>query len=385
MSRDKTMIGAIAVCGVDFGWGSAGKISAILEEIRDRGDMRVVMIGTALGRPVLLNAQVDVWVEDWPTSDSELRQLMRDLDVVAALVILDPYAASKLESVGIPTLYIDSIPYVWTMADFLPTAVSIYCAQRSRFLPAAAEAALRRVSNVTWIDAIVTVPVRDAVVDRELAILNFGGMHSPTHVAGNPVYLSLVVMPVLKSLVSAGYRRVEVCGNLAMADLGHGPEALSLDLHVNPRSHEEFMALLGSAGVLLTSPGLTALLEASACGCPTVCLPPQNLSQIFNAQRFAKAVSEELVVSWPRGVVDSDRLDKVRGDGEGAALTFIDASLTAIDPESIHADLSRQVKDSLSAVELSIDWQGLIRESGNQGALEVADLLRDLAVLGPST
>src|SRR4051794_32111648 len=102
---------AVVVAGVEFGWGSAGKLDAILEELRRMGDVRVVVLGTRLGRPVLGAAPVEAWYEDWPLEDGELHQLLQKHGVTAGLVVLDPAAADRLESAGVPTVYVDSIPY----------------------------------------------------------------------------------------------------------------------------------------------------------------------------------------------------------------------------------------------------------------------------------
>lgn len=369
---------AIVVAGVDFGWGSAGKLDAILGELRRSGDVRVVVLGTRLGRPVLSATPVEVWYEEWPSGDDELRQMLEEHAIAAGLVVLDPQAADRLESANIPTVYVDSIPYLWTPADHLPTDVTVYCAQRLGPLPAPAREALLRVSNLTWIEAVVSQGKRRRS-STGLAVVNLGGLHSPTHAAGNPDYLALVVPAALRALQDAGFDRIEVCGNLRDGDLRRSSRATPL-VTTGPRSHGEFTDLLAAAEVVVTSPGLTTLLEAGTLGVPTVCLPPQNLSQIFNGDRFARTVGEECRIRWPVDVLDPGALEQARLDGEEAGLAFIAAALRGHEPEALEPRLHRAVAGALASARGRRDWHALANAAGGSGARHVASMVRELVI-----
>jgi hydroxymethylcytosylglucuronate/cytosylglucuronate synthase len=154
-------------------------------------------------------------------------------------------------------------------------------------------------------------------------------------------------------------------------------------VRVGPRSHEDFAAALCSADLLLTSPGLTTLLEASAIGIPTLCLPPQNLSQVFNEQRFASIFDPECQVSWPDAMLDLAKLSEVRLSGEEAALRFIDESLAAQDPALTYSQIYRRISQGIrSVVDQTRDWGALAECSGKAGAEQVASLLCQLVTLG---
>ncbi len=377
------MTPAIAVCGVDFGWGSAGKLSAILSATARHGELRTVVLGTKLGRPVLAEANVEAWYEEWPRDVKTLRSVLDRHGVVAAVVVLDPAAADSLVKAGIPTVYVDSIPYLWTPADSLPTEVTVYCAQRSSELPEVAATALDQVARLMWIEAVVAESAARRNVGSRTAVLNFGGLHSPANANGNPHYLALVGPAAIRALADADYDRIEVCGNLTAAQLGDPALHVASSVRVGPRSHEDFAAALCSADLLLTSPGLTTLLEASAIGIPTLCLPPQNLSQVFNGQRFASVFGSEFQVSWPDYMLDLAKLSEVRLSGEEAALGFIDDSLAAQDPALTYSPIYRRVSRGIrSVVDQSRDWGDLAERSGKAGADQVASLLCQLVTLG---
>lgn len=381
---------AIAICGVDFGWGSAGKLSAIVQAcLQYRSQLRFVVLGTQLGRRVLAGTAVDAWYGHWPSDPVALRALFDRHGVSAGLVVLDPHAAQAFESAGCPTAFVDSLPYLWTAADTLPFDVAAYCAQQCPHLPEASWRPLSRISRLHWVGGIVS-RMPSTTRDPGLAVLNLGGLHSPANPDGNPIYLRLVLGPALAALARAGYRTVHICGNLNTADVPVSAEHASLAIHIGPRPHAEFLALLSQAGLLMTSPGLTTLLESSAAQTPTVCLPPQNLSQIFNGDRFAALVSAGCHVRWPRTVLDLTAVERARMGGEEAGLEVIDHALNVADPISVQPWLRGRLTAAIRQAERHQTWSALADDAGYDGARQVAEIVLGLVdarqdVRAPST
>ncbi|HET8683395.1 MAG TPA: hydroxymethylcytosylglucuronate/cytosylglucuronate synthase [Micromonosporaceae bacterium] len=366
---------AIAVCGVDFGWGSAGKLRAVLRACRAlRDDLRVVVLGTRLGRPVLADQAVEAWYEHWPRERRTLGALLDRHGVAAGLVVLDPAAAEALEEAGCRTVFLDSLPYLWTAADALPFNVTAYCAQYCPQLPRPSWDPLRRVARLHWVEGVMTGPPAGPR-DRSLAVLNLGGLHSPANPDGNPTYLSLVLAPALAALARAGYRTVHACGNISAVDIPETARVPAVTIQVGPRPHAEFLALLARAGLLLTSPGLTTLLEASSQATPTVCLPPQNLSQILNGDRFATIVDAGCRVSWPVGVLDLGAVEQARVHGEEAGLAEIDRVLRSHDPAAVHPRLLELVEAAILRAGQVRSWSALADDTGRGGAHQVAQVL----------
>jgi len=361
----------LAVCGVDFGWGSAGKLRAILGEcVKTIPDLRVVMLGTSLGRPILGGLRVEAWHEHWPAEPTELGALMSRYGVNAGLVVLDPVAADAFERSGCPTTYVDSIPYMWVPTDPIPRGATVYCAQRCPELPALAQEALSPVQNLLWVDGICTVADQLSAKQSHLAIINLGGLHSPG-VESNQAYVRLVLPVAVQALRARGFTRIEVCGNV---DAGALPDPLISGCTVGPREHSEFLALLDEAGIVMSSPGLTTLLEASRRNKPVVCLPPQNLSQVLNADRFAKAVASRAVVGWPECVLDLDAVNKARVGGEHAALAVIHGAIDRAAEASTGkiATLGPHIEEALDFATGHETWTGLATECGTNGAAQVA-------------
>ncbi|WP_431982929.1 hydroxymethylcytosylglucuronate/cytosylglucuronate synthase [Streptomyces qinglanensis] len=407
----------VALVGAEFGWGSGGKLSAVLAALAERapGALHLVGLGSGLGRPLLTGHPVDAWY-DLPASparrDEALREIVREHAVVAALVVLDGEWARALEAAGVPTVFVDSLPFLWTDGDRpdLPLDVSVYCAQRCPELPPECHGVLGDVRELRWIEGVVAPPEhrlpRHSRHSRHSrpqkagpgpyrsALVNLGGLRAP-RLADWSCYPRLVVPPVLAALAGHGVREVHLAGNLPPETAARltaptspagpaGPAGSGVpQVTVGPLTHGAFLDRLAECDILLTSPGLTTLLEAGARGVPTVCLPPQNLSQIFNARFHHRAVGAGVRVRWPEGVCPEDEALALRTGGEGKALEMIYRAIaeTAGAPEAHRTrdTLRQSVGTALRAAAAHRAWDGLATALGTGGAGQVADALLSLA------
>ncbi|MEU5538369.1 hydroxymethylcytosylglucuronate/cytosylglucuronate synthase [Streptomyces sp. NPDC020362] len=390
----------VALAGAEFGWGSTGKLSALIATLRDRSPvpLRFVGIASGLSRTLLSAHGIDRWY-DAPADDSQaVADVVRREDVRAGLVVLEGPAAVALEDAGVPTAFVDSLPFLWTKGDrdSLPTDVSVYCAQRCVDLPDECRDVLASITNLRWVEAVMAVPdqARPAAspggpvpgMPARRALVSLGGLRSPT-LTDWTSYPRLVVPAALGALESVGMAEVHVAGNLPAgfaADVDH-----SSPMHVTygPLGHEAFLERLADTDVLLTSPGLTTLLEAGARATPTVCLPPQNLSQIFNGRFHSRAIGADVRVRWPDRVFAEDDVLRDRTTAEEAALRPIYAGIaTAADEDAVRT--RAEVRDGILAALLRADagacWPALADTVGRNGAAQVADHVLDLVLRTPT-
>jgi hydroxymethylcytosylglucuronate/cytosylglucuronate synthase len=295
-----------AVC--DFGWGSMGKLHLILEKLPS---IEVTLYGNhgIVGvTKNLLGALHDFSERSSPEAD-------------VALVINDPAAADKIAGLGVPVLYVDSLPYLWATEDEIPKPQSVvyYCAQRfpSGILPLAAP--LRGRPDIRWVEPIIPLSKGRRAADG--IVVNVGGLHS--HLSGNAsdAYLRLVLFPLVAELRASKRKVAAICGNLGQ-DVQEQLFAILPECGtIGPLSPRDFERVLKGAGLLITSPGSTTILQAMALRLPTLLLPPQNLSQIFNARLYAHPDTPSM--QWPTSVLDPNRIETLRPGGENAVLDYI--------------------------------------------------------------
>ncbi|GAA4803508.1 hydroxymethylcytosylglucuronate/cytosylglucuronate synthase [Streptomyces ziwulingensis] len=399
----------VALAGAEFGWGSTGKLSAVIAALRDRtsGPLRFVGLASGLSRTLLQEHGVERWYDLDVTDRQAVADVVRRERISTALVVLEGPAAIALEAAGVPTVFVDSLPFLWTDGDrdVLPTEVSVYCAQKCLDLPPECQGVLSAVTNLRWVEAVVahtarasgpapenaragtgsTRPASDA--PWRSALVSLGGLRSPT-LTDWTCYPSLVVPATLGALAAAGVREVHVAGNLPAGftvDADHPP---GVDVTYGSLPHETFLERLADTDVLLTSPGLTTLLEAGARGRPTVCLPPQNLSQIFNGRHHSHAVGTDVRVRWPQEVFSEADVLRDRTGPEDTALRVIYGGIAAAaagpDAHRVRADVRDAIRAALRDARAGARWTGLTDAVGRHGARQVADRLLALVPRAPA-
>ncbi|WP_405835518.1 hydroxymethylcytosylglucuronate/cytosylglucuronate synthase [Streptomyces platensis] len=390
----------IAVAGAEFGWGSTGKLCAVIAELRRSAPVPLRFVGLAsrLSRTLLAAHGVDQWY-DVATDDREaVAEVVRQENVSAGLVVLEGAAASSLEAAGVPTVFVDSLPFLWTRSDLpsLPLDVSVYCAQRCVELEPHSRDLLAAVSNLQWVEAVVlentgtqganTGNASPTAVSFQRALVSFGGLRSPT-LTDWTSYPRVVLPAALTALERAGCSEVHVAGNLPQefpresVRASHPVDGASMKVTYGALPHAEFLRHVSDADVLLASPGLTTLLEAGARSTPVVCLPPQNLSQIFNGRFHSRAVGADTRVRWPDDVFCEEAVLRDRTSSEEAVLRQIYGGISAAaqSPDRAETAVGAGVLAALERARAGADWSGLARGLGSGGARQVAGHVLALA------
>ncbi|GAA3032869.1 hypothetical protein GCM10020000_07390 [Streptomyces olivoverticillatus] len=381
----------VALSGVDFGWGSSGKLSAVLSALSERSPvpLRFVGLDSGLGQPVLAEHPVEHWY-DLPDSAPDVHatvdEVVRFHRVRAAVVVLDGRVAKTLEAVGVPTVFVDSLPFLWTDGDrpALPLDATVYCAQRCLELPPECEGVLASIPGLRWVEAVIGTPPAPRAERRagrpcRKVVVSLGGLRAPL-LADWTNYPRVVLPAVLEALATHGVREVRLVSNLPAGLLAEFIERAPAPLRVTAGllPHRAFLAELADCDALLASPGLTTLLEAGSLGVPTVCLPPQNLSQIFNARAHSRAVGADVRAAWPEDVLREDEALALRSKGEKHALdliyTAIGKAAARADDGHVVAALSNRILAALrQTTETTPDWGALTAAVGTGGAAQVAD------------
>lgn len=285
---------SIPIVYSDFGLGPFGKALSILQN------------APIWASPKLLAA-----------SEVEAYFLKSELDKTQySIVVLDPASCQQMKEEGIKCVYVDSLPFLWEKDDPIAWDADIYCAQMTDVLPDKCWAALRSVQNLKWISPIVpTSQIKTGSVSEGTCAIHFGGVVSP--ISGWNNYIDLLFPQICDVLSKSHIHTVNFyCSEKAAAYI-NAKHSMSLQLltrrslksSVLFEDRSTMMAFCSNAERVFTSPGLTFMLECSALNVPIILLPPQNLSQIFNARKFARFTQEASMISWPKQL--ADKMDQV--------------------------------------------------------------------------
>lgn len=347
---------------IDFGFGPIGKLDSILS-LLPCADI------------TLIGGQIDhmenIAGRHYKHISSVADASPSDFD--AALVILDPFIANQLTQIGIPVVYVDSLSHVWGTEDTIPYDVAAYCVQKFGDTDVLSMPALEKVRRLIPIDAIL-LPTKLHRGTSDYVLVNVGGLHLPGR--HSYLYSNIIVPELTKFLVSEGMS-VRVVGNLPR----NTAKLLPPNAFYGSVTHKEMRTMLAECRFLVTSPGMTTMLEAGAANVPTILLPPQNVSQVLNAHIVTGSPAPHAArIDWPSSIVDGEEVRRLARCSEDAALMYMRDRFLLFS-QTVPLDLTWFRRSLvLALLTISSDWlNSYVRRVGFSGAMQVADKVVEIA------
>lgn len=356
----------------DFGFGPAGKLLTILSEMSDIEPVFIEseyckFIDTEYAHSIRFNRK----------NENLIMQYVREHHITTALVLLDQELALWLSRQGLRVIFVDSLPYLWTKSDPVCENVYAYCAQKT--IDENVPERLKSVRNLKWVGPISSAKPYLGKREDHLVLLNIGGVY--THIQNRISLYPEIVVPTIANLLKKMGYRVIVAGRI--------PEAvksmLEDDIMVATLCHNDFLDFLKRAELLVTSPGLTTIIDAGITGTRTILLPPQNLSQILNTQLVSQGKSIPSIF-WPKEFFDYGKIDKLRFYGESCAVNYIFDSIEAMyGAPCIRQDLADSMELALTQ-RTNADWAAnYVSKIGKSGVDTVVNLIYSSLQYGDST
>lgn len=265
---------AIGVSAEAFGFGPASKAAAVLHHVMERAPALITILADSVAHEFL---QREGFKSPGPLHPSRQADLPAIDSIVSTLhgvvVALDPAWATYL-SKRVPTLFIDSLGFMWAPEHFSRNsdllAVQIYAAQD--VFDSVARLREIGIKHLVPVGAIVTVKQERA--RSEETVIHLGGLVNIFSSETGLAYLDFAVN-LLRPLFPTGQN-----SSVRLLTSERVPQTTALgNFKVTPAPHSEAVALFASVRRVYTSPGLTTLLELAALQTPVIPLPPQNFSQ----------------------------------------------------------------------------------------------------------
>lgn len=182
------------------------------------------------------------------------------------------------------TVFVDSL-LVWRQASEkspLPPGLLAYLVQDNPGTAALLDRAQaqRVVLTAPWVWPLAS----DRTSARTGAVLHLGGITSPLapweQIAGS---VRALVQGVIAAVKSRGLA-LTVLGSAHLAELGLEGDGVSVPGDVSPARSAQ---LIANAAMLITSPGIGAIVEAMALDTPIILMPPMNSTQIEHYRAWA--------------------------------------------------------------------------------------------------
>jgi len=364
---------------ISFGMGPLGKLATIIEvseDIQWFGCGEKMLNGVFATNPFLDCC--------WSKEPEILRAFAQHYQIVAAVVVLDAELALILESIGISVVYVDSLPFLWTEGDILPSDVSVYCAQLFPELPQTCWNSIQSIKRLRWVNAIVLPGIQSQPKTLRCGVVvNFGGVHSS--ISSGFEYVDVVLPPLLRGLFECGFNNVTVTGSADVVEYMEKTYSNNVDLLL-PKGikyaslpHHDFIDKIAFSTLLITSPGLTTLLETFELDVPTLLLPPQNFSQYTNSSMYHKYTEGVEVITWPQKSLQLESLKPLANFGELCVVAEIYNAISKSVGNSAVADyIQREIISSIKRLEQVEKRSLLPKFISSSGAFDVLGFLYQL-------
>jgi hypothetical protein len=308
----------VGFCCTSFGFGPVSKAVSVAEAIHAlRPDYRLVFIGSNVAEDYARKTDVfdDIESVDSDISPEVCAQYAQENQAVVNSLnfsVLEYWLPSMP-----PIFFLDSLAWMWPSIPPTVKRAKAYFIQD--YLIDASSYDRTLPSNAELVPPILSPticgPRNNSEVEEGYLLVNFAGCHNPVL---PPRFYERYIQEMLIGLTRAlvllldkkklFLNRVLVCGNSELLAAASPTNLENLPFHMEIRflPHEEFLLQLRRCEILLTSPGLTASLEAMAINVPCRLLLPQNYSQfrILNYYR-----SSGLRVDIWQDVFDSHKLN----------------------------------------------------------------------------
>jgi hypothetical protein len=297
----------VLVNAIPFGYGPVSKARSVVRELLAR-DIECTFCGSGvayefMSREAICEVRpVDLYT---PAGQRELGRLSAQIDY--GLTTMEPLFV-KHAAPDLPIGYIDSLPWMWDSQHFIETPelcdVTHYFVQNT-FDAGACMAA--RVRNPVFVGSVVELPKLDRPASVNRAVIHFGGVEN-IYMPLEQIYYPCGAVAALSTVPSLwkSFAEVLVVSGRRTAERlsARWPGA---PVRFQSIAHDEFLHTVATSSLLITTPGLTMLLEAFALGVPALFLPPQNYSQYLILEKLREAGYPEPLLNWP-GLVPGFRV-----------------------------------------------------------------------------
>ncbi|MFD7668419.1 hypothetical protein [Streptomyces sp. NPDC059788] len=284
----------IAVVATPFGFGPASKAYTITQVLTGSYGMSVHCYG-ADSAGDFFDAQDGVRARHISAGALDREPgLLSGYDAIVN--VLAPELIRSRETAA-ATYYVDSLGFMWQSADIPVDSplkqVRGYFAQN--VFGSVENLTALGVPGVRPVSGIVSAPAPAPSADRApdgppaRALVHLGGLGNPAGTGSAHAYLPLAER-LLGALRDDGYELTVAMNQAGSAFRLAGGGA------VRQLSGTGFQQALADCATVLSSPGLTTLIETSQAGRPYVPLPPQNWSQVLICEHMSRLSGQGV---WP--------------------------------------------------------------------------------------
>jgi hypothetical protein len=201
---------------------------------------------------------------------------------------------------GYPPLYVvDSLAWMWPTPPLNLDRATAYFVQNYLMEPERIQTWSQRFPMVIVGAIRPELERHETLRSSQQLLVNFSGCSNPF--APPSLFQKYVEVLARAVLINAElFDRVIFCCNEQLGNYLQQILSAPNAVVAGHLPHDEFLKLLSSCSALLTSPGITTTLEASALGKRTRFLLPQNYSQALMSERYRTLIGDQSCMALSR-------------------------------------------------------------------------------------
>ncbi len=302
--RSETRHGkSVAFVSTAFGFGPVSKASTIAAEFRRSvPDIELDFFGAGIDYSFAVMAKTFDRVFKYDVdSEPSLAALVDYLSAYDHVVSVLNFSILRWWRPTHPPLHVvDSLTWMWpSIPPFLERAKH-YFVQDYLLPPDRVREWGKSVRIVPTGPICAMQPPSDCTRNKSKLLVNLSGCSNP--LLDDRVYddyarvLSTSVLSASKGM----FEEIVICTRESLHPIVREAVGRSEGVTVVHLPHDEFLAQMATCAALLTSPGITATLEAVRVSTPLGFLLPQNYSQYLLAERNARDFGQDLCLAFSR-------------------------------------------------------------------------------------
>jgi hypothetical protein len=265
----------IAVIAEPFGFGPVSKAFSIVKRLNSYNKYEFYFYGGSVAD------------EFFKKEDIPIKEFNYSEQYDLAIIVLAPQFVSHFTSKKTPTFYFDSLGFLWNR-PFIETFhhlnnLTAYFVQDVFNSYDNLYELLENKKILKRVGAIVDVEFNDKNNEHKKTVIQLGGLVNPVNKDAVKNYIQLI-KPILE------YFSKENTVILSSSEI---KTYLNREFNIKTAKHTEAISYYTNADTIITSPGLTTLLELNQLNKPFIPLPPQNFSQLLILRNLEKCVAKE--------------------------------------------------------------------------------------------
>lgn len=297
----------IIVLSNPFGFGPTGTAIAILDKLANKYTGEIVygisnkclsLVGKDLKKKVIIE-NID------ERNEKNLSRLFKKYKNPFIVVCLNKVAIVTARKLSLDTFFVDPLTWLWNMIPEEYLRANVYYA----FDIFDSYKKIKNIKNTKLIPPVLGKLPKIKKVKKDLILIHIGGFTNPLVPGFSKEFLLMLSSALNKLAKGKSNTKIIVAG---------GPDAISfmnkkLNKKVIARTlpKDIFLNYLSETKSFITTPGITATLEALSLKTPTSFLPPTNLSQWQQQKLFNKKGAVIDGIYWENYLSDLPNFEKL--------------------------------------------------------------------------